>query len=221
MKKHNLNLSIKFPLAIIIILYSVASYFFERNFFGNLGNWNRVLGGAILVWYLVIFYKSRREVILTSFFVKDHISAWAYPSLDFYHRVRRLPNVRLLGPNAPTKQLIKASTGIITLTSTVGYEALLLKTRVYLYGRVFYEFHKGVTRVENPAKLRDLLLTGMAQPVDWDDDYNNDFVCAYHQSTLPGILNLMQGPREGALAAERVYDEIIRSGYLGAVGCIC
>ena len=151
-------------------------------------------------------------------YVKDHISAWGYPSLDFYRRIRRLPNVRLLGPNAPTKQLIKASAGVITLTSTVGYEALLLKTRVYLFGLVFYSFHKGVVRIENPAKLRETILHGMAKPVDWDDAYNNDFVCAYHQSTLPGSLNLMQGPRDAALAAQRVYAEVIRSGYLGAAG---
>ncbi|WP_241609056.1 hypothetical protein, partial [Rosenbergiella epipactidis] len=76
--------------------------------------------------------------------------------------------------------------------------------RVFLYGRVFYEFHKGVTRVENPTKLHALLLTGMTQPVVWDDDYNNDFVCAYHQSTLPGTLNLMQGQEQAVLTAQQV-----------------
>ena len=138
-------------------------------------------------------------------YVKDHISAWGYPSLDFYQRVRRLPNVRLLGPNAPTKELIKHSVGVITLTSTVGYEALLLKTRVYLYGKVFYEFHKGVVRIENPTRLRELILDNMIKPVDWDDAYNNDFVCAYHQATLPGTLNLMQGSLEARETAERIY----------------
>lgn len=149
-------------------------------------------------------------------YVKDHISAWGYPSMDFYHRVKRLPNVRLLGPNAPTKQLIKLSAGVITLTSTVGYEALLLKTRVYLFGRVFYEFHKGVTRIENPAVLRELILNGMAKPVDWDDHYNNDFVCAHHQSTLSGSLNLIQGENGAALSARKVYAVIRSSKYLRA-----
>lgn len=149
-------------------------------------------------------------------YVKDHTSAWGYPSLDFYQRVRRLPNVRLLGPYAPTKKLIKASSGVITLTSTMGYEALLLKTRVYLYGRVFYEFHKGVTCVKNPAKLRDLLLTGMAQSVDWDDDYNNDFVCAYHQSTLPGALNLMQTRDQGKILAAQIYAVLMQSCFLSS-----
>jgi len=147
-------------------------------------------------------------------YVKDHISAWGYPSLDFYHRVRALPNVRLLPPEAPTKQLIKASSGIITLTSTVGYEALLLKKRVFLFGRVFYEFHRGVCRIENPTKLRSLIRGGLDAPIDWDDDYNNDFVCAYHRATLAGSLNLMHGPKEAATMAAHVHAELLRAGML-------
>jgi hypothetical protein len=138
-------------------------------------------------------------------YVKDHISAWALPSLDFYRRIRRLPNVRLLAPEEPTKQLIKSAAAVITLTSTVGYEALLLKKRVFLYGRVFYEFHRGVTRIENPARLRELLVETLSREMDWDDAYNHDFVCAYYQATLPGTLNLMQGQEKAVELASLTY----------------
>ena len=138
-------------------------------------------------------------------YVKDHLSAWAYPSLDFYRRIRALPNVRLLPPEAPTKQLIGQSEAVITLTSTVGYEALLLRRRVFLYGRVFYEFHKGVVRVESPARLHALLQEHVARPVDWDEAYNADFVCAYHAATLPGTLNLMLGPEAAKKMAAEVH----------------
>lgn len=111
--------------------------------------------------------------------------------------------------------MIKDSAAVITLTSTVGYEALLLKKRVFLYGRVFYEFHKGITRIESPARLHELLLSYVDRPVDWDDAYNLDFVCAYHEATLPGTLNLMQGPEAAQGVAEHVYAELLRSQYLG------
>lgn len=149
-------------------------------------------------------------------YVKDHVSAWAYPPLDFYRRVRSLPNVRLLAPEEQTKQLIKASAAIITLTSTVGYEALLLKKRVFLFGRVFYDFHKGVTRIENPTRLRSLLQEGLARPVDWDDAYNHDFICAYHATTLPGTLNLLQTGEAATRTATQVYDTLLDFGYLDA-----
>lgn len=138
-------------------------------------------------------------------YVKDHVSAWGYPTLDFYQRLRQLPNVRLLPPEAPTKQLIKESAAVITLTSTVGYEALLLKKRVFLYGRVFYEFHKGVTRVESPARLHELLSSYGDRSPEWDDTYNLDFICAYYAATLPGMLNLLLGPEPAQRMADEVY----------------
>lgn len=141
-------------------------------------------------------------------YVKDHVSAWAYPSVDFYRRIRKLPNVRLLAPEQPTKQLIKQSVGVITLTSTVGYEALLLGRQVFLYGSVFYQFHCGVTAIENPARLRDLLCDGVANPPSWSDQYTADFVAAYYLSTLEGTLNLMQSADEAERSAQEVYSKL-------------
>jgi hypothetical protein len=154
-------------------------------------------------------------------YVKDHASAWAYPTLDFYRRLRALPNVRLLPPEAPTKQLIKQSDAVITLTSTVGYEALLLRRRVFLFGRVFYEFHKGVVRLESPQHLHLCLQEHLAQSVDWDDDYNLDFVCAYHAATLPGSLNLMLGPEGAQKMAAEVHAVLVSQRMMaeGAQGC--
>ena len=172
-----------------------------------------ILAGAYLSEYEVI-----RNIVFNlpqgvKLYVKDHISAWGYPSIEFYRKIAKLPNVRLLGPNEQTKQLIKRSAGVVTLTSTVGYEALLLQKRVLLFGRVFYEFHKGVTRIENPATLHTLIKSELAKQIDWDDQYNTDFLCAYHQATLPGSLNVMQDEIKAATSAELVYAEITRSGY--------
>ncbi|RAZ91730.1 hypothetical protein DPM33_04330 [Mesorhizobium hawassense] len=173
-----------------------------------------ILAGAYLDEYEVIRNIAFSLPEGVRLYVKDHMSAWAYPSLEFYQRIRSLPNVRLLGPDEPTKQLIKSSVGVITLTSTVGYEALLLKRRVFLYGRVFYGFHKGVIQVVNPANLRRTISDGLASATSWDDRYNHDFVCAYWLATLPGTLNLMLDREPAAQAAEHIYGELRRSGQL-------
>lgn len=175
-----------------------------------------ILAGTYLNEYEVIRNIAFNLPQGVKLYVKDHISAWGYPSIDFYQKLCKLPNVRLLGPNEPTKQLIKASRGIITLTSTVGYEALLLKKRVFLFGRVFYDFHKGVTRVEDPSNLFTLLKATLTLPVDWDDQYNSDFVCAHHYSTLPGSIDIMEGASKAAISANHVHAQILRSGYLDA-----
>lgn len=138
-------------------------------------------------------------------YVKDHVSAWGYPSLDFYAKLKRLPNVRVLRPNAPTKELIKKSEAVITLTSTVGYEALLLGKKVFLYGSVFYGFHKDVIRITDPSKLFELLRRGLADGSAVDKSYNLDFIAAYFMSTKPSSLNLMMKDAAAEEMAKKVY----------------
>lgn len=141
-------------------------------------------------------------------YVKDHVSAWGYPSLDFYAKLRRLPNVRVLPPNAPTKELIKKSEAVITLTSTVGYEALLLGKKVFLYGSVFYSFHKDVIRITDPSRLFELLRRGLEVEGVVDKTYNLDFVAAYFMSTKPYSLNLMLKDAAATEMASKVYSAL-------------
>lgn len=145
-------------------------------------------------------------------YVKDHASAWAFPSLDFYQRLKRLPNLRLLPPEAPTKTLIRRSVAVITLTSTVGWEALVMGRRVLLYGRVFYQGHRGVTRVTDLADLRRIIEATAARAPDWDAAYTEDFVAAYHATSLPGTLNLVQGVEYAAEMAAEVHRAMAIAG---------
>ncbi|WP_082824170.1 capsular polysaccharide export protein, LipB/KpsS family [Crenobacter luteus] len=124
-------------------------------------------------------------------YVKDHMSAFGYPSIDFYRRVAKLPNVKLIVPTAQTKKLIKKSLGVITLTSTVGYEAVLLNKPVFLYGDVFYRVHSNVFIVNNPLRIFDFLEEKLKAWVGVDFQYNVDFVCAYYLATKRGTLNFM------------------------------
>lgn len=124
-------------------------------------------------------------------YVKDHKSAWGYPSLSFYRKLARLPNVKVLHPCEPTKVLIKNSKAVITLTSTVGYEALLLGKRVLLFGRVFYEFHKDVEKIKSKDDIFAVLSKVLNSENSFDSLYNEHFVQAYWISTYPGKLNLL------------------------------
>ncbi|WP_417536736.1 hypothetical protein [Methylophaga sp.] len=145
-------------------------------------------------------------------YVKDHISAWGYPSLTFYKKLAALPNVSLLSPFEPTKKLIKQSYGVVTLTSTVGYEALLLKKPVLLFGDVFYQSHPLVTRVGRTADLFESFLRMLKTRNMTDnevDDYNLKFVVAYHHSTLPGRLNLMLESSDARALVDDVFPLLL------------
>jgi len=157
-----------------------------------------ILSGAYLGEFEVIRNIAFNLPQGTVLYVKDHVSAYAHPSLHFYRKISSLSNVRLLAPTSLTKQLIKASEAVITLTSTVGYEALLLNKRVFLFGHVFYKFHKNVVEVKNPAKLFELFSTELKRSVVIDRQYNLDFLAAYYLNTKPGILNLIQNDASAA-----------------------
>lgn len=144
----------------------------------------------------------------TMLYVKDHLSAFGFPPVHFYRRVAALPNVRLLPPTAPTKRLIRESAGVVTLTSTVGYEALLMNRRVFLFGSVFYEFHPNVVRIEKPADLFRLFCQHLDAPLPAADDYHSDFVAGYYLGTYAGILNLFQEDEPTQALVEAVYPQL-------------
>jgi len=166
-----------------------------------------ILAGGYLDEYEVIRNLAFNLPEGARLYVKDHISAQGYQSLAFYRRLVSLPNVTLLHPGAPTKELIKKSIAVITLTSTVGYEAVLLKKPVYLLGHVFYKFHPLVTLLDSPSRIHDVLSQKKEWPLTADelDRYNSSFVASYFLNTYPGILNYNQEDSALESLVEMVY----------------
>ena len=144
----------------------------------------------------------------TKLYVKDHVSAYGYPTLEFYKQLKTLPNVRVLSPHAATKELIKRSLAVITLTSTVGYEALLLGKKVFLFGSVFYQFHDDVIQIKDPSKLFDLFCKHLENSLPVEKEYNLQFVAAYYMSTEPGSLNMMLPDAQAFGVANMVYPAL-------------
>jgi hypothetical protein len=173
-----------------------------------------LLSGAYLDEYEVIRNIAFNLPQGVKLYVKDHLSGRGFPPVSFYRNVASLPNVRLIRASAPTKQLIRDSKAVITLTSTVGYEALLLGKRVFLYGTVFYEFHPNVVRVQNPSALFSLLEAWLDRPLEAGRDYNLEFVQAYYLSTLPGVLNL--AGRDAARLAQELYPHLMEWLHIAA-----
>ena len=90
-------------------------------------------------------------------YVKEHTSSYGKHSLDFYKQIKKIPNVRLLSPNESIKELIKKSICPIVLTSTVGWEALLIGKPVVVLGEVFYKKSGLVYTPNNFSELSHIL----------------------------------------------------------------
>jgi hypothetical protein len=137
-------------------------------------------------------------------YVKDHTVAAGYQTLEFYRALSMLPNVRLLAPTENTKELIKKARAVITLTSTVGFEAIVLKTPVYVLGDVFYDFHPLCTKIRSWNDLPQALRNGA--PRDLPDSSVFNFLAAYWQCSFPGRL------RYGPIAkGDRLMSALVRA----------
>ena len=57
---------------------------------------------------------------------------------DFYARLKKLPNVRLLDPVENSLDIIAASKLVFAVTGTAGFEAAMCKKPAIVFGKVYY-----------------------------------------------------------------------------------
>jgi hypothetical protein len=86
-------------------------------------------------------------------YVREHPAGLGMQPLSFYKELKKIPNVRLISPLASMHDLILGSDGVVTITGTAGWEALMLGKPVLTLGNVFYNVFGGVRKVKEPEKL--------------------------------------------------------------------
>jgi hypothetical protein len=76
----------------------------------------------------------------TALYIKEHPRAIGRRPLAYYQELAAIPNVRLIESSVNSLQLIKNSSGVVTITGTAGLEAMLLGKPALTFGDVFYNF---------------------------------------------------------------------------------
>jgi hypothetical protein len=142
-----------------------------------------------------MFYDNQYEAIKniafslpigTYLYVKDHPNGIGFANIEFYHKIKRLPNVKYIDPLTDTKNLIRKSRGIITLTSTMGYEALLLEKPVITIGKVFYNYHPYCKKVEGYSDLYEEIKSIYSEDYSEFHKINQKFLFVYFEDTYKG-----------------------------------
>lgn len=94
-------------------------------------------------------------------YVKEHPTMIGHRPVSYYKKLLRIPNVRLIDPSISSYEITKNARLVITITGTVGLEALLLKKPVITFGRPFYNKLDMVKKVGSmhslPKLIRDAL----------------------------------------------------------------
>jgi len=121
-------------------------------------------------------------------YIKEHPASIGLRPRDFYQKLKKIPNVVLRSSSENTEQLIKNSSGVIVLTSTVGMEAALSGKPVYILGNVFYYYHPFCRKVENFEDLRKQIKKDQVSKPDIRnlEKINCRFITSYLRNTIEG-----------------------------------
>lgn len=90
-------------------------------------------------------------------YVKDHPLMYGFRTRDYYKEIKKIPNVKLIDPSVDSMQLSQNSKIVINITGTAGWEALLLKKPVIIFGEVFYSMLSSVKKCSDINQLPYLI----------------------------------------------------------------
>ncbi|WP_028524699.1 capsular polysaccharide export protein, LipB/KpsS family [Runella limosa] len=140
----------------------------------------------------------------TVLYVKEHPCAVGFSPISFYKKVKRIPNVKLISHNHNAKELARNSEGVITVTSTVGFEALILGKPVFLLGEAFYSEHPNCRKVSF-SKLFDAIQNNKVL-----ENNPNIFLSSFIENTYDGSIEYLKKPskREVSKIVEAILNEL-------------
>lgn len=102
---------------------------------------------------LVSKHLSARDVLL----VKEHPVSLGRRSVQFYRAIDALTNVQIIPHDTPVYDLIERSLGVITISSTMGLETLMLGKPVLVWGDIWYSELSNAIMVERLDLIADYL----------------------------------------------------------------
>lgn len=167
-------------------------YFDHHTYTGRYAYYPLHIEPEIAMLLYAPFYTNQIELIRTSarslpldmlLFVKEHPGMIGYRTRDYYKEITKIPNVRIISPGVPGNQLAQGAALTITITSTSGWESLLLKKPVITFGDVFYNDVPGVLTCRNFEELPYMV---KKQLEEWQHDEQSleDYVSALLEDSV-------------------------------------
>ncbi|MEX0762561.1 MAG: hypothetical protein WD208_05760 [Dehalococcoidia bacterium] len=103
-------------------------------------------------------------------FVKEHPLGFKKRPTSFYRTLKSMRAVRLINPHADSFNLIRGAEGVVTLGSTMGWEAWVMGRPTILLGDPWYSYCPNIYRAHNSEDLARLLQTASKLPVATEED---------------------------------------------------
>ena len=118
-------------------------------------------------------------------YVKEHPYNYSSRPLYFRKEIKKFSNIRLISPHANSVEIIKNSSLVLTITGTVGWEAILFQKPAIVFGDVYYTIFDEIAKVHDLRSLSSLI----KEKIDTETDKMKTFkfITAVFNSTFEGI----------------------------------
>lgn len=135
-------------------------------------------------------------------YVKEHPMMVGFRTMSFYKRLLRMPNIRLIDPLVSSYELSKNAQLVTVITSSAGWEALLLKKPVITWGHVFFNKLEMVKKAGGITSLPELVRDTL-EKYKHDEKQLVNFVAAIFEGSFgmtpldinnKGILEMLSCP---------------------------
>lgn len=157
-------------------------------------------------WYVdqaaLIENLSKSIPVTYKLYVKEHPFGYGNRDLSFYKRIKRLPNVRLIGPHENTFELIKNCSLLATITGTAGWEALLFQKPVITFGDIFYNICEETKKVEKIEELPKIIRGRLDKKINYMTLV--EFVGAMFKCSYTGLARLPSDCNDYSLEEENI-----------------
>lgn len=122
-------------------------------------------------------------------YIKEHPASIGLRSGDFYKKIKSIPNVVLLSPHENVQEIIRKSSGVITLTGTIGMEAALSGKPSYVLGTTLYYHHPYCRKINGFSDLKIAIENDMeAKNNNKLHLINEKFLISYLRNTIDGSI---------------------------------
>ncbi len=118
-------------------------------------------------------------------YVKEHPLMVPYRPRRYYREIKKIPNVKLINAATSSFDIISHAKLITTITSTVGWEGIILKKPVITFGDCFYNVLSPITRCRKIEQLPYLIKEKLTAGAPDNDTELINFIAAIFEDSIP------------------------------------